>query len=156
VLVAIYLVLALAACDSVESRHRIIIYDHSWSSAAGVNNLWCVPELRASCDRQALQAESELKDKLSRAFRVAPECANVDFVIASQDEAEFKKLEDESATSAGPLYWRLRVDMHPGLTAQPFNLGPGLRRPLVGGDDAEHSASYICEAAKKNGITYNW
>jgi hypothetical protein len=68
-------VVTLAAC-STESRHRTIIYDQQWSSAAGVKNLWCVPELRASCERQVRKTEATFSKTLSTAFRTSPEVRN--------------------------------------------------------------------------------
>src|SRR5258708_38326648 len=63
-------VVTLAAC-STESRHRTIVYDQQWSSAAGVKNLRCVPELRASCERQARETEATFSKTLSTAFRTS-------------------------------------------------------------------------------------
>jgi hypothetical protein len=153
--------LTFMACSN-ESRHRTIIYDHSWSVAASVENSWCAPELRTSCEQQKTQTEAELSNKLAKAFSSAPDCANVEFLVSSDDGKRSEGLEDSLAQNAwkfgdGYRYWRLRVDIHPGSTSQPFTLGPGNKHALVvGGDDVEHSVSYICEAAKHNGITAYW
>jgi hypothetical protein len=147
--------LTITAC-STESRHRIIIYDQSWSSAAGVKNLWCVPELHASCEREARETEADFSKRLSTAFRASPQCATVQFLVSSGSDKGSKELEDKLARNAGPEYWRLRVDFHPRLRKQPCSLGRGNNDPLVGCDDAEHDAAFICEAAKNNGVTAIW
>lgn len=147
-LIASTIVLTLAAC-STKSRHRIIIYDQSWSSAAGVKNLWCAAEYKAACERQAREAELDFSKRLSTAFRTSPECATVQFLVSPENKNS-KDLEDRLA------YWRLQVDFRPGLTQQPFSLGLGRDKPLIGGDDAEHEADFICEAAKNNGVVAIW
>ena len=148
-------VVTLAACSS-ESRHRTIVYDQQWSSAAGVKNLSCVPELRASCERQARETEAAFSKILSTAFRTSPECATVQFLISTGNDKNSEELEHSLASNAGSRYWRLRVDFRPGLTKEPFLLGPGKDNPRIEGDDAEHSAAYICKAAKNNGVTAIW
>src|SRR6266576_4808302 len=95
--------LTLTACSS-ESRHRIIIYDQSWSSAAGVKNLWCVPELRASCEREARETEVDFSKRLSTAFRTSPECATVQFLVSLGSDKGSKELEDKLARNAGSEY----------------------------------------------------
>jgi len=154
-LAAISILLALSAC-STESRHRIIVYDQPWSSEAGVKNLWCAAEQSADCKRQAREAEIDFSKRLSRAFHEAPECKTVQFIILAGDQKNSNELEDRLDKNAGSEYWRLRVDFGPGLTKQLFTLGLGKGKASVGGDDAEHSAAFICEAAKNNGITAIW
>jgi hypothetical protein len=139
--------LSLTAC-STESRHRIIIYDQPWSSAAGVKNLWCVAEQRASCERQARETEVEFSKRLSTAFRASPECATVQLLISSRSDKSSGELEDRLARNAGSEYWKLRVDFRPGLKTQPFALGLGKDNPRIEGDDAEHSAAFICKLPK--------
>jgi hypothetical protein len=140
---------------STKSRHRVIIYDHSWSSDAAVKNLWCAPQLSKACAQQSREAELSLSNRLPRAFGAAPECANVSFLILSADDKNSSELE-RKLKNPGSVYWRLRVDFHPGLKMQPFTLGPGEKSSLVGGDDAEHDAAFICTSAKNNGVTAVW
>ena len=154
-LVLTTIALTLTAC-SAESRHRIIIYDQSWSSAAGVKNLLCIPELRASCEREARETEMDFSKRLSTAFHASPQCATVQFLVSSGSDKGSKELEDKLTRNAGSEYWRLRVDFHPRLPKQPCSLGPGNNDALVGCDDAEHDAAFICEAAKHNGVTAIW
>jgi hypothetical protein len=135
--------LSLAAC-STESRHRTIIYDQPWSSAAGVRNLVCAPDWKSSCEREAREDEAAFSKKLPEAFRAAAECKTVQLIIA------------QDTTNAAADYWRLRVDFHPRLPKQPFYLGSGTDKLTIGGDDAEHNAAYICEAVKHNGVTAVW
>ena len=149
----------LAGC-STESRHRIIVYDQPWSAAAGPRNIRCAPELRESCNLEAKEGEAEFSKRLTTAFRAAPECATVQLLIDSGSDQESKELEKNLTKNLRGEYWRLRVDYHPELDRQPFYLSPGnaspLDRPLVGGDDAEHNAAFICTAAKNNGIIDVW
>jgi hypothetical protein len=137
-------VFALAGCSN-ESRHEIIIYDEAWSSAAAVRNLICVPDLKVSCEREAREGEQNFSRNLLAAFQASPKCETVRLLTLTLNSA--------SATSD---YWRLRVDFHPRLKMQPFELGRGNDRPRIGGDDAEHNAAYICEAVKNNGVTAIW
>jgi hypothetical protein len=150
-----FVVLALAGC-STEHRHRIIVYDQPWAAAAGPKNIWCAPELRESCNLEAKEGAAELSKRLMTAFRAAPECETVQLLIDSGSDGESKDLEEKLAKNPWGEYWRLRVDYHPELDRQPFDLSPGnahpLDRPLVGGDDAEHNAAFICTAAKNNGV----
>jgi len=112
--------------------------------------------LRESCNLETKEGEAEFSKRLTAAFRASPECATVQLLIDSGSDKESKELEARLAKNAWHEYWRLRVDYHPELDKQPFNLSPGnarqLDRPLVGGDDAEHNAAFICKAAKNNGI----
>jgi hypothetical protein len=147
--------LTSTGCSTV-SRHRVIVYDQPWSSAAAVQNLWCAPELRTACAQQAREAELDFPGKLSKAFRSAPECMTVAFVVLSDDHNGSKDLESKLSKNPGSTYWRLRVDFRPGLPRQPFTLGPGTGSARNGGDDAEHEVSYICEAAKNNGVSDYW
>jgi hypothetical protein len=153
-LVCTVTILALAGCT--ESRHRTIIYDEAWSSAAAVRNLSCVPDLQRSCEREAREGEWNFSKKLSAAFHASPECQTVQFIVSARGAPNAKDLEDRLAGNVDSEYWRLRVDFHPRLTGQPFSLGPGMDRPMVGGIDAEHEAAYICKAAKHNGVTWLW
>ena len=141
---------------STESRHRVIVYDHPWSSAAAVQNLWCAPELRTSCAQQAREEELDFPSKLSKAFRATPECVTVEFVVSSDDHNGSKDLESKLSKNPGLTCWRLRVDFRPGLPRQPFTLGPGTGSARNEGDDAEHEVSYICETAKNNGVLSYW
>jgi hypothetical protein len=68
------------------------------------------------------------------------------------NEKNSAELEQRLARNAGGEYWRLRVDFHPRV---PY-LGSGTDKPAIGGDDVEHDAAYICEAAKHNGVMDLW
>jgi hypothetical protein len=151
VLVALFAISLCAVSCNIESRHRIIVYDQSWSSAAGVTNLICSPEVRASCEREAKDSELDFSKKLPAAFRAANECRTVQFIIDSNN----KELEDRLTRNASE-YWRLRVDFHPRFEKQPFTLGSGTGTPRIWGVDAEHDADFICKAAKHNGVTAVW
>jgi hypothetical protein len=144
----------LIACTT-SSRHRVIVYDHSWSSAAAVKNLWCAPQLRKACAQQATVAEQDFTNRLPRAFSEEPACANVSFVVYSTETANTAELENKLKMQVS-VYWRLRVDFRPGLPRQPFTLGAGEETPLIEGDDTEHNASLICTAAKHNGVIDYW
>jgi hypothetical protein len=137
-------VLVSAGC-STESRHRTILYDEAWSSAAAVRNLTCAPDFRISCERDARDEERNFFKSLSAAFQNAPECRTVRFTTSTSDAAH-----------AASGYWRLRVDFRPRLERQPFTLGRGTGHPTIGGDDAEHDVAYICNAVKNNGVTAIW
>jgi hypothetical protein len=141
---------------STESRHRVIVYDQPWASSAAVRNLWCAPELRTACAQQAKEAELDFPSRLSKAFRAAPECATVAFVVLSEHQDGSKGLESKLLKNPGSMYWRLRVDFRPGLPRQAFTLGPGEGSVRNEGDDAEHEVSYVCEAAKNNGVLDVW
>lgn len=146
--------LTLAAC-STASRHRTVVYDEQWSSAAGVKNLRCALEIRESCALRARETEAAFATTLSVAFRTSPDCSTVQFIIASGNDKISEYLEQRLASNSNQ-YWRLRIDFHPGLTRQPFLLGRGKDRPLIGGNDAEHNAAYICQAVKNNGVMAYW
>ena len=147
--------LSLVAC-STESRHRTIIYDQTWSSAVGVKNLVCASDWKSACERKAREDEVALSKKLSEIFRATPECRTVQFIVSQTNGKDSAELEQRLARNAGGEYWRLRVDFHPRLPRQPFYLGTGTDKPTIGGDDVEHNAAFICEAAKHNGVTAYW
>ena len=147
--------LSLAACFT-ESRHRTIIYDQTWSSAAGVKNLLCAPDWKSACEREAREDEVALSKKLPEVFRATPECRTVQFIVSQTNGKDSAELEQRLARNAGGEYWRLRVDFHPRLPRQPFYLGSGTDKPDIEGVDVEHDAAYICEAAKHNGVTAYW
>lgn len=137
-------VLSSGGC-STESRQRTIVYDEGWSRAAAFKNLVCSPDAQASCEREAQDGERGFAESLSVAFHASPKCRTVQFL---------------KLAAGVPIvrsdYWRLRVDFHPRLTTQPFELGLGTERPRIGGDDVEHNVAYICEAVKNNGVTAIW
>jgi hypothetical protein len=147
--------LSLVAC-STEARHRIIVYDQTWSSAAGVQNLVCAPDWKLPCEREAREDEEAFLQKLPQAFRAAPECKHVQLLVAQGNGTNSTELDERLAKNARAEYWRLRVDFHPRQASQPFTLGSGTDKPEIGGDDVEHSVAYICEAAKHNGVTAYW
>jgi hypothetical protein len=138
-------VIPLVAGCSTKSRHRTILYDEGWSNDAAVKNLICVADLRVSCEREARVAEQDFSKKLPAAFRSTPECRTVGFMPLTPD-----------AVHSHSDYWRLRVDFHPRQERQTFDLGPGTDRPMIGGDDVDHQADYICKAVKNNGVTEVW
>ena len=110
-----------------------------------MKNFICSPDRQVSCQREAVDQERNLAQNLSAAFQRSPKCSTVQFLIARAD-----------APGIDPAYWRLRVDFHPRLATQTYELGPGTDRPRIGGDDVEHNAAYICEAVKNNGVTAIW
>jgi hypothetical protein len=160
VIVGLSICFFAAGCGS-ERRHRIVVYDEPWSIAAGKRNIICAPELRASCDREAIGGTANLSDTLSSSFMMTPECATVQLVVLAGDDKGSQDLQTQLSTDHwkfgdGYKYWRLRVDYHPELSQQPFYLGPGLENAIAEGDDAEHEVAFICEAAKQNGANEYW
>jgi len=112
----------------------------------------CVPEIKASCEREARESELDFSKRLPAAFRAASECKTVQLVIFSNDTNEL----EDSLTKNAPEYWSLRVDFHPRFERQPFTLGLGTDKPNIAGDDAEREADFICKAAKNNGVIEWW
>jgi hypothetical protein len=81
---------------------------------------------------------------------------NCSILISKEEGSHPEGLAAKFANVMGSGYWRLRVDFRPGLTSQPFTLGAAKSIPRIAGDDVEHSAAYICNAAKANGVTAIW
>ena len=77
--------------------HRVTASDHhlrsSVASAAGVTNLLCAPELRASCEREAREAEMNFSKSLTKALQTSSECAIVQFLVPSGCDKTSKELE---------------------------------------------------------------
>jgi hypothetical protein len=109
--------------------------------------------MKASCEYEAKWAELDFSRRLPAAFLAANECKTVQFIVASDHNRE---LEDSLTKNVGSMYWKLRVDFHPRLERQPFTLGSGRENPQIRGDDAEHNADFICQAAKHNGVIAIW
>ena len=154
------IVVIVAGCSS-ENRHRVVVYDQDWSAARGKTNIRCSPELRASCDKEALEGAAKLPETLSAEFRATPECSTVQlFVMAGEDKSsqELQKSlnENDWKLGQGYRYWRLRVDYHPELPKQPFSIGHGNGKGSGGGDDVENDAAFICELVKHNGVEFWW
>jgi hypothetical protein len=63
--------LGAVAC-STESRHRTVIYDQTWSRAAGVRNLFCAPDLKSSCEREAREDEAPFQESFPQPFERLP------------------------------------------------------------------------------------
>ena len=141
-------VVSLLGC-STESRRRTVVYDEAWSSTAAVRNLVCSPEVKIACQREAVEQELSLARSLPLAFQSSPKCRTVELLISTAD-----------APIVNPTAWWLRVDFHPRLSAQPYQLGIGAERPLVGGSvgrvAVENDASDLCETVKHNGVTWYW
>ena len=153
--IAAWIALALmTGCTG--SRHRIVVYDQAWSSAAAVRNLHCAPEVSTSCEQESRETEAKFSKSLPAAFKAAPECATVQFLVLSESEPNAREIEDSLTKDTSGKYWRLRVDFHPRLSRQPFSLGQGKDNGLVGGEDAEHNAAFICDAAKNNWVSDIW
>jgi hypothetical protein len=93
---------------------------------------------------------------LSTTFHTSPDCATVQFLISREESSFSDGLAARLANVIGSGYWRLRVDFRPGLTSQPFTLGLAKSVPRIAGDDVEHSAAFICNATKANGVTAIW
>jgi hypothetical protein len=102
--------------------------------------------VKACCEREAKESESDFSKRLPTAFRIASECATVQFVVADENDKELEHNE----------YWRLRVDFHPRLERERFTLGLRKDKPIIAGDDAERNADFICKAAKNNGVLDIW
>ena len=152
---ALFLTFSMEAC-STDLRERTVVYDENYASAAAVKNLWCAPERRASCAREAVEAEASYLRRMQSVFQATPECSTVHFVVLSGNGADArawaKKLE---GTWRNDSLW-LRVNFSPRLQNQPFDLGQGTGRGLIGGYDVGANAAYICEAVKHNGVTWYW
>jgi hypothetical protein len=148
-------ILCLAGC-STENRHRVVIYDQLWSSSAGVKNYVCAPELRTSCAQKARSDEGAFAERLAAAFRSSPDCATVQFDLVRGPDERSRDIQRKLEINSHNEYWRLRVDFRPGLSNQPYQLGPGVERARIGGDDAEHTAPFMCKAAKNNGVISVW
>jgi len=151
------LALANSGACNTESRHRIIVYDQPWSSAASAKNRWCSTEVLASCFQEGKSEELDFTKRLATAFSITPECATVQFLILSGNDKNSNELEGKLEKNVGSEYWRLRVDFHPELSGQPFDLRMGnSSNGGIGGDDAEHSTAFMCKAAKNNGVIDVW
>ena len=151
-LVVLTTALSLTSCSTAH-RHRVIVYDQPWSSDAGVRNLWCAPQLKVACAERALREETAFSQRLAIALSSVPECATVSFTSLNGRNADLAR---ELKANPHYQYWRLRVDFHPGMDHQPYTLGPGEDRSRIGGDDAEHTAEFMCKAVKNNGVISVW
>jgi hypothetical protein len=108
--------------------------------------------LEVACEREAREGEATLSKKLLEAFATAPECANVQLLISNETDPA----SDQSEKRLRSDHWRLRVDFRPRLLQQPFSLDREGGKSYIGGDDVEHNADFICEAATHNGVTAIW
>lgn len=142
---------------STSSRDRIVVYDQKFAISAGPRNRWCSSQSKTSCDEEAEAEEAAFLEELGNAFRSAPECSKVQFLVDSGEGNDHTELERKLKQNPASRYWRLRVDFHPVLNRQPFDLSPGTAaRPGLGGDDAQHQVGWICEVVKRNGVADYW
>ena len=97
-----------------------------------------------------------LAEELTIEFRRSPECNTVQFDAMRGGDESSRSLERKLESNPNSVYWRLRVDLRPGLPQQPYELGPGVERARVEGDDAEHTVPFMCNAVKNNGVVSAW
>ena len=147
----------MEACSAGTHQPTVVVYDQQWSRAAGVTALQCAPEIRDACQKEAREDEASFQNELSTAFKAAPECKGVEFIVDSGSD-QLAKAKDGSFISAKKHgYWRLRVDFRPRLNDQVFTLGVGTSTPhITGNGDADHIMKFVCETSKKNGVVMTW
>jgi hypothetical protein len=109
--------------------------------------------MKASCEHEAKWGGTRFFEETACRIPRRKRVQKVQFIVASDHNRE---LEDSLTKNIGSIYWKLRVDFHPRLERQPFTLGSGRENPQIGGDDTEHNADFICQAAKHNGVIAIW
>ena len=106
----------------------------------------CAPEIRDACQKEAREDEASFQNALSTAFKAAPECQGVEFIVDSGADPAKK-----------PRYWRLRVDYRPRLKDQVYTPGAGTRKPRIEGNgNADQIMKFVCKASKNNGVVMIW
>jgi hypothetical protein len=143
----------VGACTSRTHQPILVVYDQQWSRAAGVAALQCVPEIRDSCQKEAREDGANFANTLSIAFKAAPECQGVEFIV---DSGLPKPKMALSLHRSDTTYWTLRVDYRPKLTVQVFSLRAGTNAPLVGNGNANDIIKFVCKASKNNGVVMIW
>ena len=159
-------VLAIACCAMVVSsryarRSKVVVYDREWSRTAGVANLICAPTVRDACREEALSDEVSFSKTLLSAFETAPTCKDIEFVVDTGAVISSQDADAHLLSLRKAPHWRLRVDFHPRLMAQPFSLdlvGGGLKDySRIGGESsATDMASFACKMSKSNGVVDYW
>jgi hypothetical protein len=135
----------MEACFAGTHQPTVVVYDQQWSRAAGVTALQCAPEIRDACQKEAREDEASFQNALSTAFKAAPECKDVEFIVDSGADPAKK-----------PHYWRLRVDYRPRLNDQVFSLRAGTNAPLIGNGNANDIIKFVCKTSKNNGVVMIW
>lgn len=139
----------------VHLKHRpvVLIYDEAWSEKAGEAAMICAPEMKVACQKQAIDGQNEFKDILQRSYGVEPECKGVKFFIEPKDGSG----NDALRVAEEQHYWRLRVDLRPGLQSQSATMGIGTGKPET---SVEGNAAFImaksCQIAVDNGLRIYW
>jgi hypothetical protein len=139
----------------VHMRHRpaVLVYDEAWSEKAGEAAMICAPEMKATCQKQAIDGQNEFRDILRRAYDVAPECKGVQFLIEPKDGSRDEALR----TAEQQHYWRLRIDLRPGLQSQSATMGMGTGKPETSVEgDAAFIMAKSCEITVDNGLRIYW
>src|SRR5260370_12521471 len=97
-------------------RSNVVVYDDQWSRAAGIANLNCAPTIREACQAEAIADEVSFSKALLSAFQISPKCKGTEFIVDSAVGSDPQDMVRKTP------HWRLRVDYHPRLIAQPFSL----------------------------------
>jgi hypothetical protein len=154
-IVVIGILIVVMALGVVRLRHRyaILIYDEAWSEKAGEAAMICAPEMKAACQKQAIDGQNEFKDILQCDYRVTPECKGVQFLIEPKDGGR----DDVLRTAEQQHYWRLRVDLRPGLQMQSATMGIGTGTPETSVEgDAAFIMAKSCGITIDNGLRNYW
>ena len=140
------------------SMHRMIVLDQPWSLKAADRNWWCAPELQESCGIKARAEEEKYVERLVEEFPKEPACANITLVVAKlPDSEELQRFEPSARLDLA--WWRLRVDFHPLLNNQQWNIdlqGTNLRAGGGSSNDPADGLAYLCGFIQKNGSTGGW
>jgi hypothetical protein len=159
-------VVSIACCTLVVSscnarRSKVVLYDQQWSRTTGIANLKCAPEVRDDCRKEALSDEVSFSENLLSAFETAPTCKDIEFVVDTGVASPSQETVAHLLSLRKAPHWRLRVDLHPRLMAQPFSLdlvGGGFKDwSKIGGESsATDMARFACEMSKSNGVVDYW
>src|SRR5260370_25921030 len=103
-------------------RSNVVVYDEQWSRAAGIANLNCAPTIREACQAEALADEVSFSKALLSTFQISPKCKGTEFIVDSAVGSDPQDIKDHFLLVRKAPHWRLRVDYHPRLIAQPFSL----------------------------------
>jgi hypothetical protein len=137
----------------IRNQPAILIYDEAWAEKAGEAAMICAPEMKASCQKQAIDGQNEFKDILRRAYGVESECKGVQFLIEPKDRSGDKALR----MAEQQHYWRLRVDLRPGLQSQSATMGIRNGQPETSVEgDAAFIMAKSCEITLNNGLHIYW
>ncbi len=138
--------------------HRMIVLDQPWSLKAADRNWWCAPELQESCGIKARAEEEKYVERLVEEFPKEPACLNMTLVVATRpDGKELQRFEPSAHVDIA--WWRLRVDYHPLLHSQQWNIdlqGTNLRAGGGSSNDPADGLAYLCGFIRKNGSTGGW